>query len=160
MKVSIDWLGDHIDLSDYNDDEISDLLTFSGIEVEGIIKYPDKIIVAKITEIEKHPNADKLQVCQVDDGGKTLRQIVCGATNFSIGDKVPLALPGASVMDNFVIKEAKLRGVESRGMLCSQAELGGLDGDGLWILPSEYEIGTSLNKIYPCLLYTSDAADE
>ena len=149
MKVSIDWLGDHIDLSDYNDDEISDLLTFSGIEVEGIIKYPDKVIVAKITEIEKHPDADKLQVCQVDDGGKTLRQIVCGATNFSIGDKVPLALPGASVMDNFVIKEAKLRGVESRGMLCSQAELGGLDGDGLWILPSEYKIGTSLNKIYP-----------
>ena len=149
MKVSIDWLEEHIDLSNYNDSEISDLLTFSGIEVEGIIKYPDKVIVAEIAKIEKHPNADKLQVCQVNDGEKTPRQIVCGAKNFSIGDKVPLALPGASMMGGFEIKEAKLRGVESKGMLCSQAELGGHDSDGLWILPSGHETGKPLNKIYP-----------
>ena len=64
MKISIDWLGDHIDLSEYSDSEISDLLTFSGIEVEGIIKIPDKVVVAQISKIESHPNADKLLVCR------------------------------------------------------------------------------------------------
>ena len=148
MKISIDWLGDHIDLSEYNDSEISDLLTFSGIEVEGIIKIPDKVVVAQISKIESHPNADKLLVCQVDDGQKELRQIVCGANNFSEGDKVPLALPGAIIKD-FEIKDAKLRGVESKGMLCSQSELGGQDNEGLWILPKESKIGLNLNEFFP-----------
>ena len=148
MKISIDWLGDHIDLSEYSDSEISDLLTFSGIEVEGIIKIPDKVVVAQISKIESHPNADKLLVCQVDDGQKELRQIVCGANNFSEGDKVPLALPGAIIKD-FEIKEAKLRGVESKGMLCSQSELGGQDSEGLWILPKESKIGLNLNEFFP-----------
>ena len=105
MKISIDWLGEHLDLSEYTDSEISDLLTFSGIEVEDIIKFPDKIIVCQVKEIKKHPDADKLLVCQIDDGQKAPRQIVCGANNFSEGDKVPLALPGAFI-NEFEIKEA------------------------------------------------------
>ena len=148
MKISIDWLGEHLDLSEYTDSEISDLLTFSGIEVEDIIKFPDKIIVCQVKEIKKHPDADKLLVCQIDDGQKAPRQIVCGANNFSEGDKVPLALPGASI-NGFEIKEAKLRGIKSECMLCSQSELGGQDSEGLWILPEESKIGAYLNEIYP-----------
>ena len=148
MKISIDWLREHLDLSEYTDSEISDLLTFSGIEVEDIIKFPDKIIVCQVKEIKNHPDADKLLVCQIDDGQKAPRQIVCGANNFSEGDKVPLALPGASI-NGFEIKEAKLRGIKSAGMLCSQSELGGQDSDGLWILPEESKIGAYLNEIYP-----------
>ena len=98
MKISIDWLGEHLDLSKYTDGEISDLLTFSGIEVEGIIKFPNKVIVCQVKEIKKHPDADKLLVCQINDGQKAPRQIVCGANNFSEGDKVPLALPGAFIL--------------------------------------------------------------
>lgn len=148
MKISIDWLGEHLNLSEYTDSEISDLLTFSGIEVEDIIKFPDKIIVCQVKEIKKHPDADKLLVCQIDDGQKAPRQIVCGANNFSEGDKVPLALPGATI-NGFKIKEAKLRGIKSEGMLCSQSELGGQDSEGLWILPEESKIGEHLKDLYP-----------
>ena len=151
MKVSLDWLGEHINLTSYSTDDLDSLLTFAGIEVEGIITIPDKVIVAEIKTIEPHTNADKLSVCLVNDGNKDLRQIVCGAKNFKIGDKVPLALPGAELGNGFSIKQSKLRGIESHGMLCSQSELGGEDDQGLWILPPECKIGTPLNSIYPTI---------
>jgi len=151
MKVSLDWLGEHIDLTSYSSEDLDSLLTFSGVEVENIITMPDKVIVAEIKTIEPHSNADKLSVCMVDDGTADLRQVVCGATNFKIGNKVPLALPGAKLGNGFSIAQSKLRGTESYGMLCSKSELGGNDDQGLWILPEEYDIGAPLNTIYPTI---------
>ena len=97
MLVSLNWLNTHIDLSGYSTEELDDLLTFAGIEVEGIESSgvpSDKIVVAQIKEAVQHPDADKLKVTQVDAGEGQLRQIVCGAKNYQVGDKVPCCLPG------------------------------------------------------------------
>ena len=127
MRVSLNWLSDHLDLTQHSTHQLADLLTFAGIEVEGIETRgvrSDKIVVAQVSSFEPHPNADRLRLCQVDDGSGQPRQIVCGAKNFVAGDKVPLALPGAVMPGNFEIKESKLRGVLSQGMMCSGRELG------------------------------------
>jgi phenylalanyl-tRNA synthetase beta chain len=153
MQVSLSWLSTHLDLSSYTVPQLSDLLTFAGVEVEGIEERgvaTDKVVVAQIQSFEQHPNADKLSVCQVDDGSGTLRQIVCGAKNFKAGDKVPLALPGAVLPGGFAIKEGKLRGVDSLGMLCSGKELGiGEDTGGLLIMAADSPVGTPFNKLNP-----------
>jgi len=153
MNTSLSWLNDHIDLSCLTTAELSDLLTFSGIEVEGIESKgipSDLIVVAEIKEAQPHPDADKLKVCMVDAGEAELRQIVCGAKNYSVGDKVPCALPGADLGGGFVIKEGKLRGVPSLGMLCGASEIGLPDAeDGLMILPSDSEIGAKMTDLYP-----------
>ena len=152
MKVSLSWLSTHIDLSAYTTAQLTDLLTFAGVEVEGIEEKgvaSDKVVVAQIKEFVQHPNADKLSVCQVDDGSGSLRQIVCGAKNFKAGDKVPLALPGAVLPGNFEIKEGKLRGVVSGGMMCSGKELGiGEDHGGLLILDPASPVGTPFNQLF------------
>ncbi|GHC47758.1 phenylalanine--tRNA ligase subunit beta [Roseibacillus persicicus] len=153
MNTSLSWLNDHIDLAELSTAEISDLLTFSGIEVEGIESKgipSELIVVAQIKEAQQHPDADKLKVCMVDAGEPELRQIVCGAKNYSVGDKVPCALPGADLGGGFVIKEGKLRGVASLGMLCGASEIGMPDEeDGLMILPADSVIGTKLQDLYP-----------
>lgn len=156
MNVSLKWLSDHVDFSEYSMEELDDLLTFTGIEVEGIQSLPDHLVVAEVLSSEKHPDADKLSVCQVDDGSGTPRQIVCGAKNYQVGDKVPLALPGC-VLDagdgkTFEIKKGKLRGVESHGMMCAASEIGLTDdADGLMILSSELKAGTPLSEVYPAV---------
>ena len=105
-------------------------------------------MVAQVTSFEPHPNADKLRLCQVDDGSGAPRQIVCGAKNFAAGDKVPLALPGAVLPGNFEIKESKLRGVLSQGMMCSGRELGiGEDHEGLLILSADAPVGRPLREV-------------
>jgi len=152
-NVSIDWLNDHLNLGDKSIEEMADLLTFAGIEVEAIDFMPDKVVVAQVDSSEKHPDADKLSVCMVNDGTGNPRQIVCGAKNYQMGDKVPLALPGCKLTSKdgkaFEIKPGKLRGVESHGMLCSGAELGRDDGvDGLWILPEDLAPGTPLTEVF------------
>jgi phenylalanyl-tRNA synthetase beta chain len=151
MKVSLTWLSTHLDLGSRTTAQLSDLLTFAGIEVEGIEEKgvsSDKIVVAQILESVQHPNADKLSVCQVDDGSGKSRQIVCGAKNYKVGDKVPLALPGAILPGNFEIKEGKLRGVDSMGMMCSGKELGlGEDHSGLLILDATMPVGKKFNEI-------------
>lgn len=153
MQVSLSWLSTHLDLSSYTVPQLSDLLTFAGVEVEGIEEKgvtTDRVVVAQITSFEQHPNADKLSVCQVDDGSGTPRQIVCGAKNFKAGDKVPLALPGAVLPGGFAIKEGKLRGVDSMGMLCSGKELGlGEDHSGLLIMDAASPVGTPFNQLFP-----------
>lgn len=153
MNTSLSWLNDHIDLSGLSTAELSDLLTFSGIEVEGVESKgipSDLVVVAQIKDAQPHPDADKLKVCMVDAGEPELRQIVCGAKNYSVGDKVPCALPGADLGGGFVIKEGKLRGVASLGMLCGASEIGMPDADdGLMILPSDAPIGTKLRDLYP-----------
>jgi phenylalanyl-tRNA synthetase beta chain len=152
MKVSLSWLSAHIDLSHLSIPQLSDLLTFAGIEVEGIEQKgvnTDLIVVGQIQESIQHPDAEKLSVCQVDVGQDSLRQIVCGAKNFKVGDKVPVALPGAELPGGFQIKEGKLRGIASLGMMCSGRELGLSDDHaGLLILdPNAANVGTPFREL-------------
>ena len=151
MKVSLNWLRELVELPS-SVEALVDLLTLAGVEVEGIETRGvsiAEVVVAEIRESVQHPNADRLSVCQVDDGSGALRQIVCGAKNFKVGDKVPAALPGAVLPGDFRIKVGKLRGVESRGMLCSAEELGLPKGeDGLLILSPEAVPGIPLSALY------------
>ena len=151
MKTSLSWLQTHLDLSGRTTAQLSDLLTFAGIEVEGIEEKgvdSDKIVVGQILESVQHPNADRLSVCQVDDGSGKPRQIVCGAKNYKVGDKVPVALPGAILPGNFEIKEGQLRKVASNGMMCSGKELGlGDDHSGLLILDPELPTGKLFKEL-------------
>jgi phenylalanyl-tRNA synthetase beta chain len=106
--------------------------------------------VAQIKASAQHPNADRLSVCQVDDGSGQTHQIVCGAKNYKVGDKVPLALPGALLANDLKIKPSKLRGVESQGMLCSPSELGlSADSDGLLILSPDAKVGDPIASLFP-----------
>ena len=152
MKVSLNWLRELVDLPP-SVPALVDLLTLAGVEVEGVETTGvaiANVVVAQIRESVQHPNADRLSVCQVDDGSGAARQIVCGAKNYAVGDKVPLALPGAVLGPDFKIKVGKLRGVESQGMLCSADELGLPKGaDGLLILPADARVGAPLAELFP-----------
>jgi phenylalanyl-tRNA synthetase beta chain len=152
MNISLNWLATHLDLSGKSIKEIDDLFTFAGVEVEGIVSKgiaSEKIVVARIMEAVQHPNADRLKVTQVDCGEATLRQIVCGAQNYKVGDKVPCALPGAELPGGFTIGETVMRKVESKGMLCAAAEIGLTAGeDGLLILPADAEIGKPVKQLF------------
>ena len=146
MKFSENWLRQHVK-TDATRDELAATLTAIGLEVEDMTvlgESLDGVVVARIVECEKHPEADRLQVCQVDAGQGSLLQIVCGAPNARPGLVAPLATIGTTVGD-LTIKAAKLRGVDSNGMLCSAKELG-LDADasGLLELPPDAPIGTPL----------------
>jgi phenylalanyl-tRNA synthetase beta chain len=152
MKISFSWLREHL-RTDKTAAEIAEILTDAGLEVGSIestgVAIP-KVVAAQILESVQHPNADRLSVCKVDDGSGISRQIVCGAKNYKIGDKVPLALPGAVMPGDFKIKVGKLRGIESEGMMCSSKELGLGEGeDGLLILPPETVTGTPLCDLFP-----------
>jgi len=152
MKVSLNWLRELVELPP-DVPQLVDLLTLAGVEVEGVetrgVNIPE-VVVAQIRESAPHPNADRLSVCQVDDGSGGARQIVCGARNYKVGDKVPLALPGAVLAPDFKIKVGQLRGVESQGMMCSGKELGlSDDADGLLILSPEAKIGAPLSDLFP-----------
>ena len=152
MNISLNWLSTHPDLAGKSISEIDDLLTFAGVEVEGIVPKgvsSEKIVVAQIKEAVQHPNADRLKVTQVDAGEGTLRQIVCGAQNYKVGDKVPCALPGAELPGGFTINETVMRKVESKGMLCAASEIGLPAGeDGLLILPADAEIGRPVKQLF------------
>ncbi|TAK98087.1 MAG: phenylalanine--tRNA ligase subunit beta [Verrucomicrobia bacterium] len=149
MKVTLNWLKQYVDFN-WSVEETVERLTMLGLEVEGVQKIGgefDGIVVAQVITRDKHPNADKLSLCRVNDGAGE-RQIVCGAQNFKAGDKVPLILPGASLplkageKEPFTIKVGKIRGVESHGMLCSPQELGLPDQvDGLLILREDTKVG-------------------
>src|SRR5438093_10868533 len=152
MKFSVNWLGEFVDLPK-NPEEIADSLTRAGVETKNIETRGAKIenvIVSQITASSRHPNADRLTFCEVDDGSGTKRQIVCGATNYKVGDKVPLALPGAKLPNGTEIRKSKLRGVDSEGMLCSPTELGlGEDASGLLILSPEAKVGALITDLFP-----------
>lgn len=146
MKFSENWLRQHVK-TDATREQLTAMLTAIGLEIEELTSLGDAldgVVVARIVECAKHPEADRLQVCQVDAGQGTLLQIVCGAPNAQPGLIAPLATIGACVGD-ITIKAAKLRGVESNGMLCSARELG-LDADasGLLELPDDAPVGTPL----------------
>src|SRR6201982_2375578 len=126
MKFSVNWLREFVEPPP-SIDALAELLTMSGVEIEGIEKRGadfDKVVVAQIMDSKPHPNADRLTVCVVDDSSGTKRQIVCGAKNYRVGDKVPLALLGAELTGGLKIRASKLRGVDREGMLCSANALG------------------------------------
>ena len=152
MKFSVNWLREFVDLPK-NPEEIAELLTRAGIETKNIETRGaniDKVIVSQIAASSRHPNADRLTVCEVDDGSGTKRQIVCGATNYKVGDKVSLALPGTKLPNGTEIRKSKLRGVESEGMLCSPIELGlGEDASGLLILSPDAKVGAPIGDLFP-----------
>jgi phenylalanyl-tRNA synthetase beta chain len=153
MKVSLRWLAEYLPGLNKPVEAIVDALTFTGVEVEGVEsrggEYP-KVIVAQIKSFHPHPDADRLSVCLVSDGTAVDRQIVCGAKNFKVLDKVPLALPGAVLPGGMKIKSSKLRGVESEGMLCSAKELElADDAAGLLILPPDTPVGIPLAELFP-----------
>ena len=150
MKVTLNWLKQYVDFS-WSPEQLAERLTMLGIEVEAVQKLGGEfegIVVAEVLASEKHPNADKLSVCRVTDGSGE-RQIVCGAKNFKVGDKVPLILPGSTLPAKpgeqpLTIKAGRIRGVESQGMMCSPKELGlADDADGLLILPADAKVGQS-----------------
>ncbi|QQR97676.1 MAG: hypothetical protein IPK18_12680 [Sphingobacteriales bacterium] len=157
MRVSLNWIKDYIDI-ELSVDEISKLLTDIGLEVESVETYEsvkgglDGLVVGEVIEKEKHPDADKLSVCKVNAGNEVL-QIVCGAPNVASGQKVIVALVGTTLYpktgDAFAIKKAKIRGIESFGMICAEDEIGiGISHDGIIVLPSNTEIGIPASSIY------------
>ena len=138
MKFSEQWLRQWVD-PQINTDKLSAQLTMAGLEVESITPVANPfrdVVVGEIMEAKPHPNADRLQVCLVNIGGSQPLQIVCGASNARAGLKAPVALVGAVLSKELTIKKAKLRGVESSGMLCSATELGLAEAaEGLLELP-------------------------
>ena len=148
MQFSYNWLKTQADPK-LSADEFAHLLTMSGLEVEEADKAAPEfsgVVVAEVKSVEKHPDADRLNITQVDAGSGELIQIVCGAPNVKAGIKVPCALPGAVLPGNFKIKPTKMRGQVSNGMLCSTDELGLPDDgvDGLHILPADAPVGQNI----------------
>jgi phenylalanyl-tRNA synthetase beta chain len=149
MRISLKWLSEYVELP--GTDELARQLTAVGLEVEAIERTGqglDGVVAARIVASEKHPNAEKLSVTRVDAGGAEPLQIVCGASNYAVGDLVPLATVGTSLPGGLKIEKAKLRGVESFGMLCSAKELGlATDASGLYILPAQSKPGTPVVEV-------------
>ncbi len=148
MQFPYNWLKTQAD-ANLSADEFAHLLTMSGLEVEEADKAAPEfngVVVAEVKSVEKHPDADRLNITQVDAGTGELIQIVCGAPNVRAGIKVPCALPGTVLPGNFKIKPTKMRGQVSNGMLCSTDELGLPDDgvDGLHILPADAPVGQNL----------------
>ncbi|QKY69624.1 phenylalanine--tRNA ligase subunit beta [Lentibacillus sp. CBA3610] len=156
MLVSLNWLKDYIDIESVSPEELSDRITRTGIEVDGIEYVAGKssgVVVGYVESCDQHPNADKLSLCQVDTGDEQL-QIVCGAPNIAQGQKVAVAKPGAVLPNDFKIKKVKLRGVESNGMICSLQELG-IDekyvpkdvSEGIFVFPDDVTAGESVERL-------------
>lgn len=156
MKVSTGWLADYISLDGVTAEDLADKITDAGIEIDSVEKRNkglSGIVTGYVKSKEKHPDADKLNVCIVDAGQEEDLQIVCGAKNVAAGQKVPVALVGAK-LPGLEIKKAKLRGVLSQGMICSAKELGLNDKllpkelqEGILVLPEDTEIGQDITKV-------------
>jgi len=158
MIAPVKWINDYVDISDINIKELADKLTMTGSAVEEVIdkgREVQKVVVGRITLIERHPDADKLVVCKIDVGDEDLIQIVTGADNINVGDTVPVALNGSTLPGGITIKKGKLRGIESNGMLCSIEELGlskedypEAPEDGIYIFEEENELGRDVKEIF------------
>lgn len=148
MKISEQWLREWVN-PPLSSDELAHQITMAGLEVDALEPVAgifSGVVVAEIIQADQHPDADKLRVCTVDTGGETV-QIVCGAPNARVGLRAPLARIGAVLPGDFKIKKAKLRGVESQGMLCAEAELGLSDASaGLMELPADAPVGSDLRE--------------
>ncbi|MER1999999.1 MAG: phenylalanine--tRNA ligase subunit beta, partial [Lysinibacillus sp.] len=157
MLVSLKWLSQYVDIADISAEDLAEKITRAGIEVDAVIDRSngiENVVVGHVVSKEKHPEADKLNVCQVDVGEEELQQIVCGAPNVDAGQKVIVARPGAKLPGGIKIKKAKLRGVESNGMICSLQELG-VEGrlvpkayaEGIYVLPVESTPGADALEV-------------
>ena len=151
MLVSLKWLSQYVDISALSADDLAEKITRAGIEVDAVIDRSsgmENVVIGHVVSKEKHPEADKLNVCQVNVGNEELQQIVCGAPNVDAGQNVIVAMPGAKLPGGIKIKKAKLRGVESNGMICSLQELG-VEGrvvakayaEGIFVLPADVTPG-------------------
>lgn len=148
MKISYNWLKEFVDF-DLKPEELCKVLTFLGVETSILGGGMNRtgVITAKVLDKQKHPNADKLSLCKVNDGTKDY-QIVCGAPNVAPGQIIPLATIGAVLPGNFVIKPSKIRGVSSEGMICSKEELGLEESsDGIMVLPEDTPLGKKLEEV-------------
>ena len=145
MKLSLRWLEEYVDIPTDDPLEIEGVLASLGHEVEGfeVLEVPfSKVVVGRVAEIEKHPNADRLRFCRVDLGDGALHDIVCGAWNFAAGDVVPVSVPGAVLAGGLEVGVRTIRGVTSHGMICSAAELGlGDDHSGIMVLDPDTPLG-------------------
>lgn len=152
MLVSTNWLSTYVEWNELNVEDLAEKITRAGIEVDGIMDRSfgmDHLVIGHVTDCTKHPEADKLHICQVDVGGE-VTQIICGAPNIAAGQKVIVARPGAVLPGGMKIKKAKLRGEQSHGMICSLQELG-IEGklvpkayaEGIYVLPSDVRAGDS-----------------
>lgn len=161
MIVTRSWLNEWIDLSGISTEEIAKTFNSIGLEVDRIQEFrvPKKIVFAKVLECEKHPDADKLNVCQVDIGS-SIRQIVCGAANVRVGLTVAVATLGANMPSGLVIKPVKLRGIDSDGMICAASELG-LADMGKGILEIDASMGECKlgNEVSTNPLFNDDLID-
>ncbi len=149
MKISLNWLKEYIELNDLSVDEIEEKLTIAGLEVEEVIdqnKIFENFVIGYVKEKHKHPNADKLSLCIVDDGENEL-SVVCGAPNVDQGQNVVLAKVGAAIPgSDIIVKAVKLRGEKSEGMICSEKELGISDNhEGIMVLEGDFTPGQSLS---------------
>ena len=157
MRLPLSWLNDFVDLSTVSEEQLKEKLFSCGFEVEEVInvnKCVNKIVTCKIIEKTKHPAADKLFVCQVDAGKYGVLQIVTNAVNVQEGDIVPVAVDGATLADGTVIKNCKMRGVESFGMFCGGEEIGitdeyydGANGDSVLIFHDEFALGEEVAEL-------------
>ncbi len=158
MKLSLRWLSRHVDLSGLEPQRILADLTMSTAEIEGLERFGDgleALVVGEVLHKERHPDADKLSVCRVSLGPGKVVQIVCGAPNVAAGQKVAVIEPGSTLpaaggKGALKIKPAKIRGVDSHGMICSESELGlSEDHDGIMVLPADAEVGSRLVDVLP-----------
>ena len=158
MKLSLNWLKDYVDI-EMPPDDLAHLLTMAGLEVDSFVAVGQSlsgIVVAKILELSPHPNADRLTLCHVDTGGRRV-PVVCGAPNLKEGSLVALALPGVKLPGGLVIKESRIRGEASKGMLLAEDEMGLTDDHtGIMLLPSGLEPGTPLPSAVPIEDWTFD----
>jgi len=154
MRISLNWIRDYVVL-EASVAEVTRAVTFLGFEVEHVettgAPVLEGVVVGAVLTRDKHPNADKLSVCTVDVGpAGGVKTIVCGAQNYKVGDRVPVALVGAVLPGNFTIKQSKIRGQLSDGMMCAAKELGmGEDQSGLLILEGSPELGAPINAVLP-----------
>ncbi|AIF43255.1 phenylalanine--tRNA ligase subunit beta [Virgibacillus sp. SK37] len=156
MLVSLNWLKNYVDIGSIQPEVLAEKITKSGIEVDSIEYVAEKsenVVVGYVESCEQHPNADKLNLCQVNVGEETL-QIICGAPNVAQGQKVAVAKPGALLPGDFKIKKVKLRGIESNGMICSLQELGIEEkyvpkdaADGIFVFPEDVNVGESVEPL-------------
>jgi len=150
MRVPLSWLRDYVDV-DLTPEQLAERLTLLGMEVQGIERIGEdwrSVVVGELLEVVGHPNSNRLSLTRVDVGDGTPRSIVCGATNIAVGQRVPVALPGAVLPGDKRIDVTRIAGVESQGMLCSGAELAlTMDSDGILILPAETPIGGALTDL-------------
>ena len=151
MRVPLSWLREMVDV-DMTPEALAERLTLLGMEVKGILRWGEdwrNVVVGELLSVERHPRADRLSVTRVAVGTGEPLDIVCGATNIAVGQRVPVALPGAVLPGDRRIERTEKMGVVSNGMLCSGDELGlTTDADGILILPSETPVGAALLELY------------